>query len=228
MAIVHAWSLYAPPDADGRRRHAIAQSTWGKQPWIEMPISDGQLPRLFNENGHNFPFIRDLFDAACLGRKADDIIIYTNADIGMVSNACIRIAIQLNLAEAGYAFRRDLHIKVTHVPPDQDILQWHHYPGSDVFFFRVRWWKKHGSQMPDMIPAREAWDPCLRILIDDTNDHPQMALPNLCWHERHGKPSGYWEDPNNRYTLPGQIHNLRLAKSFMLKQGRNPSQFGVR
>ena len=227
MSVVHSWSKYQPKDPDAVRRHTIAQSTWTKQPWEDRGVEDNQLPRLFNERGRKFPFIRDIFDHACRGLKPDDIVIYTNADIGVVSNLCFRIALALQPIDAGYSFRRDLHKRVVAVPKDNDILQWHHYPGTDLFFFRVVWWQKYRKDMPELIPAREEWDGCLRVLMTVTHPGAQLAQQNLCWHERHGG-SGYWEQPANRYTLGGQIHNLTLAKRFMRQKGFNPAQFGIR
>jgi len=207
----------------------MARSSWIAQPWIDRGVDDSRLPRLFNERGRTFPYLRDIFDHACRGRKADDIVIYTNADIGVVSNLCFRVAFALQGIHAGYSMRRDLHKQIVAVPPDQDILQWHEYAGTDLFFFRIAWWLEYRSEMPDMIPAREAWDPVLRVLMTDTQPDCQLSIPNLCWHERHGSVNGsYWEDPANRYTLPGQLHNLGLAKQFMVRHGRKPSQFGIR
>ena len=228
MAVLHSWSRYQPSDPDAIRRHRLAQSTWAKQPWTDRGVSDDELPRLFTERDRKFPYIRDIFDAACKGQKPGDIIIYTNADIGVVSTLCFQVALALQNIDAGYCFRRDLHKKVVAVPSDSDILQWHHYPGTDLFFFRAAWWNKYRGDMPDMIPAREAWDPCLRVLMTVTNPGQQLAQQDLCWHERHGGGNGYWEQPQNRYTLPGQIYNLRLAKSFMRSKGYNPGDFGIR
>lgn len=194
-----------------------------------MGVDEVHAKRLFNERGRKFPYLKDLFDAACAGRNDDDIVVFTNADIGVVTDACFRIAVALQLADAGYSFRRDLHKQVVAVPKDEDLLFWHQYCGTDLFFFRVGWWRDNKDEMPDMIPAREAWDPVLRVLITDTHEpNQQLAVPNLCWHERHGGNNGYWENPANRYTLPGQIHNLRLAKAFMLRHGRKPATFGIR
>lgn len=224
----HSWSRYTPSDPDARRRHALAQSTWVKQPWIDKGVTDDQLPRRFTERDRTFPYIRDIFDYACKNAEPRDIIIYTNADIGVVSDICFQVAVALQSNQAGYSFRRDLHKKVVAVPSDEDIRQWHHYPGTDLFFFRVEWWKANRTRMPDMIPAREAWDACFRILMTITHPGAQLASLDLCWHERHGGANGYWEAPHNRYTLPGQVHNLHLAKQFMRSCGYNPSQFGVR
>lgn len=229
MPIVHSWSKYELKEADAIRRHSMAQYSWITQPWIDAGIEDRMLPRLFDERGRKFPFLKDIFDYACTDGDDDDIVVYTNADIGVVSNCCFRIAIALQEIAAGYSFRRDLHKHIVALPADDDILQWHQYCGTDMFFFRIGWWKECRKEMPDMIPAREAWDPVLRVLMTDTQPGMQLAINNLCWHERHGGNNGaYWEDPKNRYTLPGQRYNLSLARVFLANRGRNPASFGIR
>lgn len=223
MPIIHLWSLFSPTDPDAQRRHALAQSTWASQPWRELPVDDATLPRLFDENGRKLPFVRDLFDRAADGGPSTGIVIFTNADIGVVWDAAFRIALALQVNGAGYSFRRDFG-RLSAVP--SDITQGADYPGTDLFFFRVGWWQKHRAQMPDMLLAREAWDACLRVLIEKTCPNKPLALPNICWHERHGG-NGHWEGAANRYSLPGQLHNLKLAKAALTGWGYNPASFGI-
>jgi hypothetical protein len=58
----HVYTAYAPGDPDTARRQRIAQSTWPRQPWKECPVADADLPRLWQEKGRSFPYLRDLFD----------------------------------------------------------------------------------------------------------------------------------------------------------------------
>lgn len=225
--VIHLWSKLPVSDPETQRRLAIAQSTWGKQEWVEMPIEDATLPRLFKEGSRTLPYIHDLFDAGCAGRVDQDIIVFSNTDIGFCSQACLRIVFALQVNDAGYAFRRDFHHRLLGQPSDDDIARAIDYPGSDVFFFRVHFWRTQKVAMPDMLLGREAWDACLRVLIEETNPTKPLSLPNLIWHEKHGG-SGHWESDGNRYRLPGQLYNLALAKPFLIKAGKNPQQFGIR
>ena len=77
-----------------------------------------------------------------------------------------------------------------------------------------------------MILAREAWDACLRILVEQTCPNKPLSVSNLCWHVRHGGDN-HWENPRNRYTVAGQKYNLALAKKFILSRGLKPQHFGV-
>lgn len=226
MPILHLWSLYTPAEEQDRLRHARAQATWEKLPWLAVPVAEFALPRRFECSGKKLPFIRDLFDHACDSEDDEAIIVFSNADIGFATDACLRIALALQPNDAGYAARRDFAGLVT-APTDDQIGTGADYPGTDVFFFRAVWWRTCRGDFPDMVLGREAWDACLRVLIEATNDAKPLSLSNLCWHERHGGQA-YWEDPRYRYIIPGQRHNLALARSFMVRAGKNPAEFGIR
>lgn len=224
--LIHLWSLFTPKDPGAAARHLLARSSWEKQLWSELPIADSELPRLFTEGNKRLPFIRDLFDAATVEADLQDIVVYSNSDIGFCDMAAFRIAFALQANDAGYSFRRDIAPRTT-LPTDEEVASGSEYCGTDVFFFRVHWWKSCRDRFPDLLIAREAWDACLRVLMEATNHEKPLSLPDLCWHVRHSG-NGHWEAPQNRYTLPGQIHNLEHAKAFLKRQGLNPATFGIR
>lgn len=153
------------------------------------------------------------------------IVVFSNADLCLAPDACLRIIAALQINNAGYAFRKDAYYPITRPPTMDEIEQGTDYAGADLFFFRARWWAQWRKAMPDMVLAREGWDCILRHLIEETNPHKPLALVNMCLHEKH--PNG-WEDPRIRYTLKGQIHNLALAKAFLKQRGVNPGNFGIR
>lgn len=222
--IYHIYTSYAPNDPDTARRQRIAQGTWPRQPWKELPVADADLPRLWSENGRKFPYIRDVFDLGVKHCQDEDIIIYTNADIMVRSDCCARVAEALLDSDACYAFRRDFHHKVESAIPDKDYEKGLDYAGSDLAAFRAIWWRTYRDDMPDMIVAAEAWDPVIRTLIDETNPHRTTRIRDVICHERHGS---YWENPAHRYKLKMQLFNLGLAKRFFLARGMNPRQFGI-
>ncbi len=222
--IYHAYTEYAPSDPDTARRMRIAQSTWPRQPWKELPIRDSDLPRLWEERGRKFPYVRDVFDAACEGANDDDIVVYTNADIMVRGDTCTKIAERLQEIDACYCYRRDFHHRVDSPVPDKDFEKGLDYAGSDLAAFRVIWWRAYRDLFPDMVIAAEAYDPVLRQLIDESNLTGNPVLRDLTCHERHGS---YWENPAHRYKLHMQLHNLGLAKAFFLSRGINPGKFGI-
>jgi len=189
-----------------------------------MPVRDTDLPRLFNEHTKNLPFVKDILNSGCNKLSEDAIVVFTNSDICVSHDASVRIATALQSNDACYAFRRDFNHQVMEPIPDGDISKGAPYPGSDLYAFRVGWWRWHRDSYPDMVFAREAWDSTLRVLIEDTNSNKPLSIPDLIYHERHANG---WEGAHLRYTLAGQRHNLRLAKSFFTSHGHNPASFGV-
>jgi hypothetical protein len=190
-------------------------------------VDDAALERLFAEGDRRLPFVGDLLNYACTGRDPLDVLVLTNADTLVASDACVRIAAALQANDAGYAFRRDAHYKLAAVPRDEDFETFVDYAGADLFFMRVGWWREHRKSYPQLVLAREAWDCVLRVLIEATNPHKPLALPNLIAHERHGDDV-YWENPKLRYRLGGQVNNLRLAHEWLLARKIQPGQFGIR
>jgi hypothetical protein len=221
--IHHSYSSYVPSDPDSKRRIALAQASWKKQPWKECPVQDGSLPRLWKEEGKSLPYLRDVFDAGCNGHPDDDILVYTNSDIHVRSDACVLICCALADADACYAYRMDFP-SLTKTPDDSDFLKGYHYSGSDLVACRVGWWKQHRPEMPDMLIGMEAWDPCIRTLIEETNPGKWTVVNSILAHERH---ASFWEAKENRYRFRGQKYNLQLAKQFMLSHGVNPKSHGI-
>jgi hypothetical protein len=225
MATYHFYTAYLPKDPESQRRHKIAQSTWPKQPWLDLPIRDEDLPRLYREDGGANPYVKDVFDLACKSCTEDDVMIYTNADIMVRSDCVMQIVAALQNATACYAYRRDFHHQITKPVPDTDYEKGMLYAGSDLFAFRKIWWDIMKDEMPDMIIGYEAYDPMLRLLADETNPHSKTRFDNLICHERHGS---IWEKAENRYTLKGQLKCLSMAKQFFSQHGINPAIHGIR
>lgn len=221
--IYHVFSAYEPTDPEVVRRVHLAQQSWKRLPWVEKPARDADMPRLFHEEGKALPYLRDVFDFAVSNLQPGEIVIHTNSDIHVRSDACIQVACTLQGMDALYCFRRDFP-RLDAPLHDEDFVKGHDYSGHDMTAFRAGWWQAHRVKMPDMLVGREAWDPCLRILIDQTNPGGHTRLNDLIAHERHGS---YWENPANRYRLKGQKLNLALAKAFMLAHGVNPRQHGI-
>ncbi len=225
--VIHVHSKFSPTDAGTIRRHKVAQLSWLSQPWHEKPFSHTDLPRSWQEGGRALPYVKDLFHAGCLGEQDSDIIIYTNADTIMRSDAVPQIVNCLQQSEACYTYRTDFHHTLFKPPPDADFAKGIPYAGSDLVAFRARWWRKHRHLMPDMILSFEAWDAVIRQLVEETNPNTDNRVPGIIAHERHGGAS-HWENPANRYTWRGQLLNLSLAKAFFRQRDIDPATFAIR
>jgi len=221
--IFHLYSHFEPEDPELVRRLAFAQETWKAQLWTEIPVKDEELPRLFEQSQRVVPYLRDLFDYACaIAKDENAIIVQTNADILVRSDACLEIAAAMQDTDACYCYRRDFGRLVTPLA-DKDYARGYAYVGSDLHAFRVRWWRKHRDNYPDMAMF-EAYDPVLRHLMDFTNPKGTTRLYDLIAHERHDSA---WERPKNRYSWAGQRHNLSLAIAWMKKHGIKPQSHGI-
>lgn len=222
--IYHVYTAYEPADLETQRRHRVAQETWQRQPWREMPVSDQDMARMWHERGRSFPYVKDVLNAAADKLRAEDILIYTNADNMVRADCCTVVAEALQHSDACYCFRRDFHHRVLTPIPDSDYGKGLDYAGSDLVAFRVEWWQHFRDEFPDMIMAAEAWDAVMRTLIDLTCPQPERRVHDVICHERHGS---YWENPAHRYTLKSQRHNLGLAKAFLIENGIEPRRFGI-
>ena len=223
MPILHLTLSYpCPPDT--QRRIAVAESTWGCQPWAaDVLLRVEGFRRVWREEGKALGYVRDIFDAACHGWEDSDIILYTNPDDCVATNCAIKVAAMIQTSNACYAFRRDFP-RLDGPIPDDRIPTGSLYPGSDLAAFRVGWWREFLEQMPDMILGFEAWDPCFRTLAETTTGAASLAVPEVIYHEAH---ASWWMDAANRYRLLGQKYNLKLAAAFLRKHGVDPRRHGI-
>jgi hypothetical protein len=220
--IYHTYSYYIPKNPDSMRRMALAKRTWKVQPWIDLPIPE-KNSRVFEDRAGRVPYVKDLLNAASENRELEDIIVFTNADICVRSNCAMLIVAAMQTISAIYCFRRDFGRLNTPLP-DPMIEKGNHYVGSDLYAFRVGWWRHYRSDFPDMLLGRECWDAILRLLIDQSSPSQNPTLHNLIYHEWH--PST-WEAPQNKLRLPSQLHNRQLAREWMRAWGYDPRSIGL-
>lgn len=187
-------------------------------------MRDDNLPRLWEEEGRKFPFVRDVFDFACLGLPDGDIMVYTNADICVRSDCALRIAQAMQDTDALFSMRRDFNEDFSEPIPDDAIARGDAYVGSDLYAFRVHWWRVQRKNFPDLIVALELWDACMRKLIELTNYGKPFSLPDTNYHRRH---ASYWETAENRYRLQGQIYCLKTGSAWLRSYNINPTSYGV-
>lgn len=224
MSLHHFYTDYTPSSKEATLRNVVARATWTTQPWIEVPVKDSELPRMWQEEGKQFPYVIDLFDIACNGKDPDSVMVYTNSDICVVSDCAMIVVEAIQETDAFYSYRVDFNHDFQDPIDDAIVRNTRPYAGSDLYGFRAGWWMKWRKEFPDMIIAMELWDSVIRRLIQITNPNKRVDIPNTHYHRRHGS---YWEDPKNRYRLKGQMHNLRIGGQWLLGHGVNPSVHGV-
>lgn len=222
--IHHFYTSYEPTDPAAKERQRVARITWGTQLWQEIPVHDSDVPRLWEEEGKRYPYVKDVFDFACKGLPGEDIMVYTNADICVRSDCALVVVGAMQDTDAFYSFRRDFNVDFHEPIPDDAIARGSDYAGSDLYGFRVRWWTQHRDEFPDLVLALETWDAVIRHLIERTNQGKPVNLRDTNYHRRH---SSFWEDSKNRYRLKGQLHNLTLSTQWLKSRGINPAIHGI-
>jgi len=225
--VYHFFCEYVPVDPDAVRRITLAQQSWAKLPWKSIPVPDAALPRMWREKGRAWPYISDIFDYACKDKPADAVMIFTNTDIHVRSDALDVVSRAMQDADAVYCFRRDFHSRIERPLSDNEYALANAYAGSDFYAFRVSWWKRVRHDFPSLCAGLEAWDGIMRVLMEQSQPGKNVAVQDIIAHERHSGPT-HWEHRGNRYTWEGQKHCLREAASWFVRHGKDPAQFGIR
>ena len=205
---------------DENARNALAQSSWPKEACRLVPVGNEHLHRLFNENGRQLPFLKDVWDYGIKDVPDEDIAAFVLTDAGLSTDITFRIAMALQEEQVGEAFRQCLYKSRTTLPTDAEIREAPTDGGSEanpsfdkggkgIWFFRAGWWRKHRKAFPDMLLPRACWDWCMNILMAETSRGPAIRLHGVCWHISHDR---LFEDP----SMFGNGYNIPLARKFFL------------
>ena len=231
MKAVHAYSFFTPQLDSDKRRFQVAAQTWRSQGWEERPVHDQDLPRMFVERvgvdgrpNKCLPFVRDVLDKACEGLMFNDAVIYTNGDTCVSTDCLKKVLKRLKAVDACYCFRRDFAEEFLEPKPDAEIKNGADHVGSDLHAFKVSWWKSVRKEYPNLVLAMIGPDAVLRHLMDEGGDWPRTKLENLIYHQIH---DARWEQPANKFTLPGNRLNIQLVNAFLKKRNIEPSKFRI-
>lgn len=224
MPVTHVYSDYLTLDPDTQIRHMVARKTWATQPWTERGIKDSELQRMWREEGRSFPYLKDVWDLGCKGLADSDIVIFTNTDTCVVTTACALVVTALQDRDAIYTYRIDFGHQFIKPIPDADVHKGSAYAGSDLYGFRVKWWREWRESFPDLLLGIEGWDPCMRVIMEQTHDGADVQVRGIIYHQRHGS---FWENPANRYRLGAQKYNINAECGWLTSMGIDPRQFGL-
>jgi hypothetical protein len=222
--VVHSTKLHIfqdyPGTGDTKRRNDLARETWEREcvsSW--HPVGVGGLPRTARTIGdaRDMFFIKDVIDAGVSGFGDDTYAMFTNTD------TCIRSGLTHEInrltGEAYFSHRRDFP-RLERPLAINEIERGTWYAGSDLFVFKVGWWKKHRDEMPDMILGAEGWDKILRQLVKDTGGG---EIHLCCYHERH---QSVWETTGNRHNDPSNKYCRILARQWLRERGHPVDEMG--
>jgi glycosyltransferase involved in cell wall biosynthesis len=221
--LLHVASVFEPRDPETKRRHDFAAATWepfyARGDALPLLVTDEMLSRSSKTelgDPRPVPFLRDLFDWGCAFAAPEDIVIFSNADIGAVPSLPDRL--RQHFADpargADFAWRHNYYFPLNGLVTRCD--NGFKDGGVDLVAFRPGWWAEHRDFMPDMLIGCEAWDWVLRLLIEEAHPGLPVGIDGLIFHEWHDP----WNKrPANRTSNPGNAYNVRLGTDFFSKRG---------
>jgi len=206
--IIHVYQRMPWATGKEKRRNEIAAKTWDKVGWVDLGLDDSCFVRnssnVIPNETKNIPMIKDMLRMACIGRNDKDVLVLTNSDTCVSSNLLEKLCGQM----PAYAYRRDFD-NIDKPISDDNICLGKMYAGSDLFVFRVGWWRRNHALFPDMVLGRHSWDRILRQLIKLSEGR---EIENCIYHERH--PSA-WENPRNLNNDLSNLRNAKLARQWL-------------
>lgn len=228
---VHVWADWRPPGPEtpaGKRRQN-AEGSWELErrvaDWIECPFPREAARRTGRDLGdpHELHFIRDSIEHALevCALRHDDVLVLTNSDTCFAPGLTGKIADHVRRNNAcGFAHRYDFEEGQLglHYVHEAAIRNAKFYPGCDLFFFTVQWWRENGRKFPDFLAGREGWDEVLRQLIKLTGGR---GIDHAIYHEKH--PS-YWESKEGAESA-GNVYNRRLREAWFRETGFVPFDY---
>jgi hypothetical protein len=213
-------------------RIRLIKQSWGfhfgQFTMINGGLCDFQFERLGDSVGEErLPFLRDLMDKGCAMALPEDIVVYTNEDVGFTTEAPARII-------AGVARGHGVTVCPRRSLPNPTPNRYYRTVkncatdgGMDVIACTPSWWKRFRPEMPDMLIGREAWDLCFRTLAEEWADggaeratistDPERwwasaaYTDDVCWHQPHASAWKAARETSGAY-------NRACAKAFFEKR----------
>jgi hypothetical protein len=174
-----------------------ANSTWQRDEIINIAIKDSDLSR----NIDGLPYLKDILDIGYSYCKSDnDIILYTNADIGLVQQ-------QVIFPENNFfCVRKNVDKNGIYTSDDLININYENSINCDVFGITKKWYDENRNEIPDFLIGSPAWDLCLLLLIHG------LRIDNICYHVKH---DAQWKKDNRH---PKHIRNKKLFVNFCKKK----------
>lgn len=219
--MIHVVNMYLPKENNDVRRHKEAFRTWMREyekgTLIPKFIYDDEFKRNSSHVGdkRSMPFIKDIIDMSMTNLKYNDIVVLTNADICLATDAHKHIREGVERDGCCFSFRYDSYKPISSKDMKASDIEKHFtwYVGSDLFAFTKVWWEKHGHLFPDLIIGKPNWDWVMRSLmgwsimgtrvfketLDTMGD--KASAGSIIYHEKHDSYAEhhdvYMSDPAN-------------------------------
>jgi hypothetical protein len=178
-------------------RDRAAVESWYRDDIINIPVNDEQLSRSIDR----LPFLKDLLDIAAAQCDLDDIIIYTNTDIGLVSDLNINFASKLFFCP-----RKQVNRIKAYSTAELETVLYEDSINCDCFGFTKQWYLDNRDLIPDFVIGAPKWDIAFLCLMDGAE-----RLNNIVYHVKHN-PN--WKIDNFRES---NIYNSFIFNKFIEK-----------
>ncbi len=206
--IVHVYPERAFNDDRSSPRIALAQTTWNSDLITNFPAPEVTMKRNSKDTLGDpiaTSYMLDIFNSALPELKEpEDILIFTNDDVGFSDTALTDIRRACGLRGACFGYRFD-HGKIEWPLDHFETVSAPCNGGIDVFAFNRRWIVAHGKEFPDMLLGRTGWDLVFRNIIRKTGG---MEVVGAIWHEDH---VSWWKQ---NFDTPGNKYNTEHLKKY--------------
>lgn len=200
-------------DAEEQSRNARATESWDQElnqvegAYVREGVSLAALARNSTKVGDPVatPYVLDLIERA-MGKTSqlDDIVLFTNGDIGLTPGTQVKLRTLLVAKGAVFGYRFNHPKGVVFPPSYAGNVSGYWDGGLDLFAFTRRWLLTHGAKLPDLLIGRTGWDLVYRDVIKKTGGG---ELYGCIWHEAH---TSWWK--GNMDTAGNQYNLERLKK----------------
>jgi hypothetical protein len=179
-----------------RIKNAI--ESWDRQNIINIPINNSELKR----NLSGLPFLKDLLDVGYSKCKEDDdIILYTNVDIGLVED------FKDFPKENFFSVRKNVENIRKYNKSEIEIIKHQPVICADIFGITKKWYEENRDIIPDFIIGSPSWDLALLYMTDG------IRLNNISFHVIH---EAEW---TKNYNKPLHAYNRKIFYTFLKSKG---------
>jgi hypothetical protein len=192
------YRVYSDFISNDRIQNAI--KSWNRENIKNIGVKNEDLTRLH----YGFPYLKDLLDFGYFQcENDDDIILYTNADIGLVSDfndfpnknfICVR----KNVNEIK-SYKKEELSEISYEPSIN----------CDCFGITKKWYQENREKIPDFVIGSPKWDIAMIILLNT------IRINNVIFHVKH---DSVWKNERNQKK---HSYNKDLYFSF-LKENNIP------
>jgi hypothetical protein len=184
-------------DFSDNERIVAAKKSWEKYNIKNVAVKDSELSRSVG----GLPFLKDLLDIGYNHCENDeDIILYTNSDIGIASN------VQTLPSNNFFSVRKNVEHIGEYTVEQLKKISYENTVNCDSFGITKAWYKENRDKIPDFNIGSPHWDLCLLYLLDVERKN------NLFYHVKH--EAEWKKNPKYAKYAPNMNLFVKFCKEF--------------